>query len=150
MKIKIIDWVKVSICPLTTLFVFLWGFDFRIPLNIYIGLIVFIYLYSIFIFRIFYFYDDYYEVLFPTRIFYRRKKVFYNEIENVTYLVGFRTGIFLMVAKYGHKGFYSRSYAIPCNSLKKEAKPLVLIFRSKGININFDCSEETKKEFEEM
>lgn len=153
MKIKVgIDWGRVSIYPLMALFycLYLLVYDFYEPLNVILGLTIFTYLYSIVIIRIFYFYDEYYEVLFPTRIFHRRKRIFYDEIEKVTYLHGFQTGSFLMVAKYGHKGFYVRKYAISCDSFKKVAKPLILFFRSKGIKVKFDSECRTTKEFEEM
>lgn len=151
MKIKVgINWGRTISNELIIPLFVLWINKFYLPLSAYIVLIFYIYFYSILFIRIFYFYDEYYEVFFPTRIFHRRKRIFYDEIEKVTYLPGFKAGTFLMVAKYGHKGFYVRKYAIPCDSFKKVAKPLILFFRSKGIKIKFDCERRTTREYEEM
>ena len=79
MKIKVgIDWGNViSLQVVPPLFALCIN-KFYLPLSMYIGLIFYIYFWSIFIFRIFCFYDEYYEVFFPTRIFHRRKRIFYK------------------------------------------------------------------------
>ncbi|MBR4491082.1 MAG: hypothetical protein IKO98_00320, partial [Bacteroidales bacterium] len=79
-----LDWVAIISIGL--------GFSFplilmRLDLNLKAFCILagVIYFLSIFIFRIFTFHDEYYEAYFPTRILFRRKKIYYKELEYVRY-----------------------------------------------------------------
>ncbi len=111
----------------------LWEMEFNNLLNS--CFIINILLWSSFV-RFFTFHDEYYEVLFPLRIVARKKTIYYKDIHCVNYNVinGGRMGKQIKIAKYGHKTmFYSLKYIIACDL--KDAKPLLLFFKSKGIKI---------------
>ena len=107
-----LDWVAIISIGL--------GFSFplilmRLDLNLKAFCILagVIYFLSIFIFRIFTFHDEYYEAYFPTRILFRRKKIYYKELEYVRYVSGVRGGASFQMSKYGHRGFYALKYEVP-------------------------------------
>jgi hypothetical protein len=113
-----LDWVAIISIGL--------GFSFplilmRLDLNLKAFCILagVIYFLSIFIFRIFTFHDEYYEAYFPTRILFRRKKIYYKELEYVRYVSGVRGGASFQMSKYGHRGFYALKYEVPCLNVKK-------------------------------
>lgn len=154
MKLKeYIDWVNVSFfCFILPLIVLLAN-NFKITYNIIFFILLTSYFLSVFILRIFTFYDDYYEVYFPTRFFYRKIKIFYKDLECIRYVVGLKDGPGLQMSKYGHKGFYGMRFEVPCQNIKK-TKQLIIFFKEKNIKIiivNKDYMRKKQKEmFNEM
>ncbi len=128
-----LDWVAIISIGL--------GFSFplilmRLDLNLKAFCILagVIYFLSIFIFRIFTFHDEYYEAYFPTRILFRRKKIYYKELEYVRYVSGVRGGASFQMSKYGHRGFYALKYEVPCLNVKK-FESLINFFKTKDISV---------------
>ena len=111
--------------------------------------IAFSYFLSTFLVRFFSFEKDYYEVFFPTRVFKRKIKVFYSEIEKVKYIIGGFGGNVMGIIKKEMHGTvtFKFKYIIPLTS--KKAKPLMKFLKSKGIKIKIysDYSIEEYNEF---
>ena len=154
MKLKgYIDWVNVSFFCFILPLIVLFANNFKITYNIIFIILLTSYFSSVFILRIFTFYDDYYEVYFPTRFFYRKINIFYKDLECIRYVVGLKDGPGFQMSKYGHKGFYGMRFEVPCQNIKK-TKQLIVFFKEKNIKIiivNKDYMRKKQKEmFNEM
>lgn len=114
-----------------------------------IGLIVYIWFCASCV-RIFKFKKNFYEVIFPFRVFKRRKTIFYSDIDFVEYDLRRKNQgqKCFHISRFGRKGwFYALRYDIGCDP--KDAKPLMLFLKSKGIKIKI-YSDKSLKEYEEI
>ena len=100
--------------------------------------------------RIFNFKNDFYEVKFLFRLFKRRKKIPYYEIDFVEYDLRRKNQgqKCFHISRFGRKGwFYALKYEICCDP--KDAKSLMYFLKSKGIKIKI-YSDKSLKEYEEI
>ena len=101
-----------------------------------IGVIIYEYILSFLLVRIFYFKQDYYEVFVPTRILKRRIRVYYSDIETIYYTTNRGTSFFAITPK-GKKWFIGPcgpSSVLYCER-KKKANAIMNVFKSKGLDI---------------
>lgn len=125
------------------------GLKFTIP--IITSIIVYIWILASTI-RIFKFNESNYEVLFPARIFKRKKIIQYTEIEYAEYNLKKlnQEEYCVHLGKYERKRyywFYSLKYEIACKP--KDSRSLLIFLKSKGINIKI-YSDKSLKEYEEI
>lgn len=145
-KSNLLEFLHGAIFPVFMLCAILYLGEFTELVLIWssVFLVFSLYILSVFTLNFYIFYDEYVERFYPTRFFFRSRKIKYSDIEFVKYYGDIWGALIRIYIKGGRKGIYHWGNSFLSGSFKSSQKAL-LFLKSKGIPIVIKSKDEKKQ-----